>query len=129
MYEDIDEDTGDTYTIYEYWNEESCWAFRRKTGDALDSGLFYHNMFMVPDTGEMTAEYRHEFGEVPFIPFYNNNIHTDDLKNIKPLIDVYDKVYSGFINDLDDIQELIFILSGYSGSTALRPHRASSLMR
>lgn len=52
---------------------------------------------------------------MPFIPFYNNNIHTDDLRNIKPLIDVYDKVYSGFINDLDDIQELIFVLSGYGG--------------
>lgn len=63
----------------------------------------------------MIADYRHDFGEVPFIPFYNNNIHTDDLRNIKPLIDVYDKVYSGFINDLDDIQELIFVLSGYGG--------------
>ena len=63
----------------------------------------------------MAASYRHDFGEVPFIPFYNNNIHTDDLRNIKPLIDVYDKVYSGFINDLDDIQELIFVLSGYGG--------------
>lgn len=115
MYEDIDEDTGDTYTIYEYWNDESCRTFRRKTGESLD-GLQYHYMFTMPDTGEMTAEYRHEFGEVPFIPFYNNNIHTNDLKNIKPLIDVYDKVYSGFINDLDDIQELIFILSGYGGT-------------
>lgn len=38
------------------------------------------------------------------------------MKNIKPLIDVYDKVYSGFINDLDDIQELIFVLSGYGGT-------------
>ena len=40
----------------------------------------------------------------------------DDLRNIKPLIDVYDKVYSGFINDLDDIQELIFVLTGYGGT-------------
>lgn len=116
VYEDIDEETGDIYTIYEYWNEESCWAFRRKAGDTLEAGLTYFNMFCVPDSDEMQAEYRHEFGEVPFIPFNNNNIHTNDLKNIKPLIDVYDKVYSGFINDLDDIQELIFVLSGYGGT-------------
>lgn len=116
MYEDIDENTGDTFTVYEYWNEESCWTFRKNIGDTLESGLFYYNTFIVPDTGELTAEYRHELGEVPFIPFHNNNIHTDDLKNIKPLIDVYDKVYSGFINDLDDIQELIFVLSGYGGT-------------
>lgn len=43
-------------------------------------------------------------------------MHTDDLKNIKPLIDVYDKVFSGFIDDLDDVQELIFVLSGYGGT-------------
>lgn len=116
VYEDINEATGDTYTIYEYWDDESCWAFRRKAGDAIDTGLHYYNMFATPGNGEMMAEYRHEFGEVPFIPFYNNNIHTNDLKNIKPLIDVYDKVYSGFINDLDDIQELVFVLSGYGGT-------------
>lgn len=116
MYDEIDEETGDTYAIYEYWDKESCWSFRRKNGDTLDAGLFYYNTFMVPDTGDFTAEYRHEFGEVPFIPFPNNNTNTNDLKNIKPLIDVYDKVYSGFINDLDDIQELIIVLSGYGGA-------------
>ncbi len=30
-----------------------------------------------------------------------------DLENTKPLIDCYDKVYSGFMDDLEDIQELI----------------------
>ena len=114
VYPDIDENTGDNYTVYEYWTDTECQAFRRRTGDALDL-LTYYDMFVDPDSGDMAASYRHDFGEVPFIPFYNNNIHTDDLRNIKPLIDVYDKVYSGFINDLDDIQELIFVLSGYGG--------------
>lgn len=114
VYPDIDDATGDSYTVYEYWTDAECQAFRRKSGDALDL-LTYYEMFAEPATSDMTAYYRHDFGEVPFIPFYNNNIHTDDLRNIKPLIDVYDKVYSGFINDLDDIQELIFVLSGYGG--------------
>lgn len=114
VYPDIDENTGDNYTVYEYWTDTECQAFRRRTGDELDL-LTYYDMFVDPDSGDMAASYRHDFGEVPFIPFYNNNIHTDDLRNIKPLIDVYDKVYSGFVNDLDDIQELIFVLSGYGG--------------
>ena len=114
VYPDIDDNTGDNYTVYEYWTDEECQAFRRRTGDELEL-LTYYDMFMDPESGDMIAGYRHESGEVPFIPFYNNNIHTDDLRNIKPLIDVYDKVYSGFINDLDDIQELIFVLSGYGG--------------
>lgn len=116
VYGSIDEDTGDNYTIYEYWTESECQAFRRRTSDTVDKGLMYYDMFADPQSGEMISLYRHNFEEVPFIPFYNNNIHTDDLKNIKPLIDVYDKVFSGFINDLEDVQELIFVLSGYGGT-------------
>ncbi|MBS6396685.1 MAG: phage portal protein [Clostridiales bacterium] len=116
VYSDIDEVSGDTYMIYEYWTETECQAFRRRIGDTVDEGLLYYDMFMDPETGEMESQYRHDMGEVPFIPFRNNNITEDDLVNIKPLIDVYDKVYSGFINDLDDIQELIFILTGYGGT-------------
>ncbi len=116
VYAETDEDTGDNYTIYEYWNESECQAFRNNAKNTVDEGLDYFNMFWDPQSGEMISQYYHEFKEVPFIPFYNNNTKTDDLKNIKPLIDVYDKVYSGFINDLDDIQELIFVLSGYGGT-------------
>ncbi len=115
-YPDIDEATGDTYMIYEYWTETECQAFRRRIGDTVDEGLHFHDMFTDPETGGMTSYYRHGMEEVPFIPFRNNNIDTNDLTNIKPLIDVYDKVFSGFINDLDDIQELIFVLVGYGGT-------------
>lgn len=116
IYRDIDEDTGDTYAIYEYWTEKECQAFRRRIGDTVDEGLFCYDMFVEPETGEMLNAYQHGMEEVPFIPFRNNNINTNDLVNIKPLIDVYDKVFSGFINDLDDVQELIFVLVGYSGT-------------
>lgn len=114
-YVDTDEVSGDTYMVYEYWTDTECQAFRRRIGDTVDEGLMYYDMFTDSETGEMTAWYRHDMEEVPFIPFRNNNIDTDDLVNIKPLIDVYDKVFSGFVNDLDDIQELIFILVGYGG--------------
>lgn len=115
-YRDTDEASGDSYTVYEYWTETECQTFRRRAGDTIDEGLYYYDMFMDPESKEMISQYRHDMGDVPFIQFRNNNIDTDDLINIKPLIDVYDKVFSGFINDLDDIQELIFILTGYGGS-------------
>ncbi|MCI8489002.1 MAG: phage portal protein [Lachnospiraceae bacterium] len=116
VYDSMDEVTGDTYVVYEFWTETECMAFRRRVSDTVDSSLFVYDMFFDPGSGEPSSVYRHGFGEVPFIPFYNNNIHTDDLRNIKPLIDVYDKVFSGFINDLEDVQELIFVLSGYGGT-------------
>ena len=115
-YQNIDDETGDAYTVYEYWNEAECAAYRLKTGDELDQLLPYQ-MFMVdPMLCEYTDTYQHGVGEVPFFPFFNNNIDTDDLKNIKPLIDVYCKVFSGFVNDLEDIQEVIFVLTNYGGT-------------
>lgn len=87
-YPEMDADTGDAYNVYEYWNDIKCQAFRRRVA-AADSTelplLEYYNMFTDPMTGEAVSEYEHGRGEVPFIPFFNNNIDTDDLKNIKPL--------------------------------------------
>lgn len=116
VYEELDEESGDSYTVYEYWTDTECQAFRRKSSDTVDGGMCFYNMFENPDTGEMVAGYKHGMEETPFIPFFNNNIRTSDLDNIKKLIDVYDKVYSGFINDLDDVQEIILVLTGYGGT-------------
>lgn len=115
-YPDIDEETGDNYMVYEYWTATECNAYRLKAGDEIEK-LMPHRMFMVdPVLCEMTEQYTHEIGEVPFFAFSNNNIGTNDLKNIKPLIDTYCKVFSGFVNDLEDIQEVIFVLTNYGGA-------------
>lgn len=115
-YQNIDDDTGDTYIIYEYWNETECAAYRLKAGDELDQLLPYQMFLVDPMLCEYADTYQHGVGEVPFFPFFNNNIDTDDLKNIKPLIDTYCKVFSGFVNDLEDIQEVIFVLTNYGGA-------------
>ena len=57
---------------------------------------------------------------MPFIFFSNNDEGTSDLNDIKELIDSYDKIYSGFVNDLEDIQEIIFVLTNYGERLALR---------
>ncbi len=118
VYEQLDDTDGETYTIYQFWTDTQCQAFRRKNAATVDEGLLQHAMFNVTIDGVTSLQdtYTHEYGRVPFIPFFNNNINTDDLKNIKKLIDTYDKVYSGFVNDLEDIQEIIFILTGFGGT-------------
>lgn len=60
-------------------------------------------------------EMRHNMGQVPFIKFKNNYYEISDLNPIKDLIDAYDKVLSGYINDLEDIQQVFMILKGYEG--------------
>ena len=119
VYNRIDEETGDRFTVYEYWNDKECYAYQVPAGDIVEESLTEYNMFtnFIVDTGatELSNNYPHNFGEVPFIPFYNNNINTNDLKKVKKFIDVYDNVFSGFVNDLDDIQEVIFVLTNYGG--------------
>ena len=43
-YQSIDEETGDRYTVYEYWNDKECTAYRLKAGDELDQ-LIPYQMF------------------------------------------------------------------------------------
>lgn len=114
-YPDIDEQNGDSYEIYEYWTETECWSYRLKSGEGIEKLLPYFMFMEELQVSEMSDHYVHEIGEVPFFSFANNNIGTNDLKNIKPLIDVYCKVFSGFVNDLEDIQEIIFVLTNYGG--------------
>lgn len=55
------------------------------------------------------------WGKVPFIPLYNNSKKLNDLHRIKALIDIYDLVVSDFANNLEDIQDAIWVLKGYEG--------------
>lgn len=113
QYRDIDGD-GKEFDVYEIWTDTECSAFRKSVSSSVGY-IRPHMIFDVPD-GETTNVHYHDYGEVPFVSFFNNGIETDDLKNIKPLIDCYDKVYSGFLNDLLDVQEVIFVLTNYGGT-------------
>ncbi|HBF0844941.1 TPA: phage portal protein [Clostridioides difficile] len=118
VYDEIDEN-GDNYIIYEYWTDTECQAYRKLDDLDIDE-LEAYNMFSITygngDILDKNNTFKHDFGELPFIPFFNNNIKTSDLDTVKSLIDTYDKVFSGFVNDLEDIQEIIFILTNYGGT-------------
>ena len=119
VYED-DDDNGDKFNVYEYWTDTECYAYRKLSSSTIDEGLEAYCMFTVVMVDEGVTDqqqsFKHDFGEVPFIPFFNNNLKTSDLDTVKGLIDTYDKVFSGFVNDLEDIQEIIFILTNYDGA-------------
>ncbi|WP_071131355.1 phage portal protein [Enterococcus timonensis] len=118
VYEEYDE-AGDTLQVYEIWNERECQTYSKKKAAIFDE-IKEHQMFSEIDlsTGEIVGAsnaFKHDWGKVPFIPFRNNPSEMRDLTRYKKLIDVYDKVYSGFVNDLDDVQEIIFVLTNYGG--------------
>ena len=111
-------DGGEELDVYEYWNDKECQAYAVPAGFTIDEGLMPYYSFTVIDTdgsSSQSNQFTHDVGEVPFFPFFNNNTDTGDLDDIKPLIDVYCKVFSDFVNDLEDIQEVIFVLTNYGG--------------
>lgn len=93
------------FVIFEYWTDLGYekYKFRGK----LDGTSL---------TFVESEEFEHDLGEVPFIEFKNNRHMTSDLHKYKDLIDIYDKVMSGYANDLEDIQQLIYILENYGGT-------------
>ena len=117
VYSEYDEN-GDLYKVYEYWNNKECQAYRAPINDIELNLLAPYSCFTdFYSAGYSTAdnEMMHDFGRVPFIPFRNNALAASDLNKIKKLIDAYDKTISGFLNDLEDIQEVIFVLTNYGG--------------
>lgn len=111
------EDDGKTYTIYEIWTKDQCESYAVEVENP-EVMLQYSiiNRCIIDFSNRESNVYIHEWDRVPFIPFMNNDMMTTDLQNTKKLIDCYDKVYSGFMDDLEDIQEIIFVLSGYGGT-------------
>lgn len=108
------DDNGDEWQIYEIWNDTECQAYRKRAEMFQPFDMFsYVNL---DGLAEPTNTFRHEFGAVPFIPFPNNNVCSSDLDKIKHLIDSYDKTYSGFVDDLEDIQQVVFVLTNYGGA-------------
>ena len=106
-YFSLTDEKGDSYLRYELWDKDKVRFYQQRgeVGQLMPESI--------PNLGEEIA---HGFGAVPFIPFYNNSSHMNDLSMYKDLIDAYDKVVSGFNNDLDDVQEVIFVLQNYGGT-------------
>lgn len=116
-YKNIDED-GKEYTYTEYWTKKDVSYFKHTS--SIDSLTVDNRITVRPDEyldeTERVNIVDHDFGRVPFIFFNNNSMQTADLIRYKGLIDAYDAVYNGFMNDLEDIQQVILILKGYEGT-------------
>lgn len=107
---------GDQWEYYDYWDEEFCYSYRKEAKQTLDhlkpcDRWVYYSQFT--DEYAETNVYKHGMGRVPFIRFKCNYDGVDELHGIKERIDAYDEAASGFADDLEDIQQVIFILSGY----------------
>lgn len=110
MYRTID-DAGEEWRVYEIWNDAECEAYRAHDDVFQPFDVLTMGVSMAVGGNR----FRHGLGAVPFVAFPNNNLRTGDLDKIKDLCDAYDKTFSGFVDDLEDIQEVILVLTNYGG--------------
>lgn len=103
---------GHPVTRYELWsNTQVAYLIRPEaTGTAPKPAIEYDTL---PD-GSWNIQ-THDYGRIPFIEFRNNAHADNDLIMYKDIIDALDKLISGFANDCDDIQEVIWVLKNYRG--------------
>jgi SPP1 family phage portal protein len=62
------------------------------------------------------VEYQ-SWNDVPLIPLFNNEKQRSDLSIYKSLIDAYDLIESDSVNNLADIQDVIWVLENYGGES------------
>jgi len=55
---------------------------------------------------------------IPFLPLYNNKSKSSDMDGIKELLDMYNQINSGFVDNINRFQEAIMKLKGFSGDSA-----------
>lgn len=101
---EINQDKKEIYRIIEYWTNEDFTIYK-----------IQNNYLSINGQSIEKEEYTHSFGEIPFIKFANNSQETSDLDKYKKQIDLMDKVMSGYANDIEDIQQIIYILENYGG--------------
>lgn len=104
-YTQLNPKTGNHERYSEYWDDKQVRFYKENT---------YGN-YTYFDYPEIGHEMAHGMGAIPFISFWNNSQRASDLIMYKDLIDAYDKVVSGFNNDIDDVQEVVFVIKNYGG--------------
>ncbi|NCU30374.1 phage portal protein [Candidatus Saccharibacteria bacterium] len=96
----------EAYLRVEVWDALKCEYF------LLPGDTEYTSLGGSKDDGTLL----HNLGRIPFIMCPNNNRHQGNLKKYQGFIDAYDIVLSGYVNDVMDIQQVIYILENYAGT-------------
>ena len=118
-YEQLDEKTGKAFKVHEYWDRERAYIFREKSSSPLELERYQvvhsYDVTAGYETG-ISNEYVHGFGRIPFISFSKNKFALPELRKVKGLIDAYDIVFNGFLDDLMDVQQVILVLKNYGNA-------------
>ena len=103
---------GNPVTRYEFWDDqEVAYLIRPQATSERPAPIID---FEILPGGAYNIQ-PHTYGRIPFIEFRNKAALLPDLPMYKDIIDAEEKVISGFCNDIDDLQEIIWVITNYAG--------------
>ena len=113
-YKELAPNTAKKYWVHEFWDEKTVTVFKSRDEQfddlgTIDDRFTSYDVTTGIETGSSSVNH-HGLGPIPFIAFPKNKEQQPDLYHYNGLIDVYDKIYNGYVNDLDDIQQIFLIL-------------------
>lgn len=114
----------------EYWDEnEVSYYIETKNDDGSSSfvedvsrekpGCHWKTRVYNVSDGTLKRIEKHSWNRVPFICVENNEEHINDLEPIKNLIDAYDLIDSNFVNTVEDLKEIVWLINGYGSEDLL----------
>lgn len=65
--------------------------------------------------GEVVNTQPANFNMIPFVPLYNNKAHEGDIEDLYSMIDMYNSITLGFVDNIDLFQEALVKLKGFTG--------------
>lgn len=119
--------------MVEIWDEETVEIIKIENDkETFISKVRHLSKTIKFDNIEAIETEQNSWGRVPFIPLRNNKNEIYDLQPIKPFIDGIDIVNSDFVNNLEDFQDVFWILTNYEGAnlkTFLNEVRGSKVVK
>lgn len=103
--------------IVQTWTKEGVKIEKIHKDKIVDSQTYFHYEEDSIYRGSIEYTEGINLPFIPFIPLYNNKGKNSDLEGIKELIDMYNSINSGFVDNINLFQEAIIKLRGFTGDT------------
>ena len=127
--QDLTGDKPEDRIYVEYWDEkEVIYYVETKVNEEVvfledvsrpRHGCHWYREIYDDALNEIKDIEKHSWHKVPFVEIENNEEKMTDLEPIKPLIDAYDLINSGFVNTVEDLKEIVWLINGYGAENLL----------
>lgn len=118
---DIVNEKGEEQTRYkvEWWDKDKVTYYMQDENDNFyfDTDEPINPRYFLYEVNSLNPNKKepNSWGKIPIIEFKNNEECISDLRIYKNLIDSYDMVQSDFLNNLEDVADIIWGLVNYDG--------------